>query len=65
MTKRKPRKGKRIQKGRTLEYSEEAALVPDESPSKPQLKKKARRSDDAERAQPSVWHCGNCGEPGH
>ena len=65
MTKRKSRKRKRIQKGGTLEYSEGAALVPDGSPSKPQSKKKAHRSDSAERAQPNVRHCGNCGEPGH
>ena len=65
MTKRKSRKRKRIQKGGTLEYSEGAALVPDGSPSKPQSKKKARRSDSAERAQPNVRHYGNCGEPGH
>ena len=64
-TKHKSHKRKRIQKGGTLEYSEGATLVPDGSPSRSQLKKKARSSESAERARPIVRRCGNCGEPGH
>ncbi|PVH91028.1 hypothetical protein DM02DRAFT_472253, partial [Periconia macrospinosa] len=65
ITKRKSRKRKRIQKGGTLEYSKGALLVPAGSPNAAQSRKKARSSRGAERAQPSVRRCKNCGEPGH
>jgi hypothetical protein len=64
ITKRKSRKRKRIQKGGTLEYSEGATLVP-RSLSAAQSKKKVRSNGGTARAQSSVRHCRNCGEPGH
>jgi hypothetical protein len=65
MTKRKTRKRKQIQHGGTMEYGKAAAQVATAASVAAGQSKKARGGGDQERAQPTVWRCGNCGGTGH
>jgi hypothetical protein len=65
MTKRKIHKLKQIQHDSTMEYGEAAAQVAAEASIAARQSKKAHGSSDQERAQPTVWHCGNCGGTEH
>jgi hypothetical protein len=48
-----------------MEYGKAAAQVATAASVAAGQSKKARGGGDQERAQPTVWRCGNCGGTGH
>jgi hypothetical protein len=65
VTKRKGRKRKQIQHGRTIDYGIGASYVAAEAQAASQSSKKARGGDSARPAQPGQRRCRNCGGTGH
>jgi hypothetical protein len=65
LTKRKTRKRKRIQYGRTIEYSTISAQVTTEGSCSSKRAKKQRPLGSDELAHSALRHCSKCGGTGH
>jgi hypothetical protein len=48
-----------------MEYGETAAQVAAEPSVAAERSKRTCSGGSQERAQPALWHCGNCGRTGH